>query len=81
MLRSLRILLAVLVLAPIACDAPPDDDGGATTDEETDDDGDDADDDDGDDTGEAVDPTPVPFNPPLRKECHATGARIGHCDP
>lgn len=90
MLRPLRILLAVLALAPLACDAPhPDDDGDAIVETDDDDGGatDEGDEsgDDGDETGEAIDPTPVPFAPPLRKPCHATdpsnGARIRNCDP
>lgn len=78
MLRTLTLLLAVLAMGPIACDdGTPDDDAAdetsateATTgDEES--------------TGEAIDPTPEPFQPPLAKPCRATSKaeRIRDCDP
>ncbi len=79
MLRTLTLLLAVLAMGPLACDdgTPDDDDADETTsateattgDEES--------------TGEAIDPTPVPFQPPLAKPCKALGKaeRIRDCDP
>lgn len=80
MLRTLAVLLAVLAVGPLACDdGHPGDDagddvdattsGGTTGDEES--------------TGEAIEPTPIPFQPPLRKECTAAGksTRIRDCDP
>lgn len=78
MLRTLSFLLAVLAMGPLACDdGSPDDDDDAdettsATEATT-----------GDETGEAIDPTPVPFQPPLAKPCRATSkaGRIRDCDP
>lgn len=90
MLRTLSLLLAVLAMGPLACDdGTPDDDADAdettsATEPTSGDDDDDESTGDEEGTGEAIDPTPVPHhNPPLAKECHATGKgeRIGNCDP
>lgn len=81
MLRTLAILLAVLVAGPVGCDEPiPDDHSGDETTSATES-GDETGDETG--TGEAIDPTPIPFQPPLRKDCHAAGksTRIRDCDP
>lgn len=78
MLRPLRLLLALLLLAPIACDVPDDDgsDDDATRDETT---GDETTGDTDDEETTGV-PTPFPFKPGLVKDCHASAARIGNCD-
>jgi hypothetical protein len=82
MFRKLSIFLAVLALGPLACDPPDDGDGDATS-AATTDEGTTGETDTGDESsGEAIDPTPIPFQPPLR-DCRPTSgnARIRDCDP
>jgi hypothetical protein len=76
MLRTIVALLAALAVGPLACDdGYPGDDADDTTSEGTT----------GDEesTGEAIEPTPIPFQPPLRKECTRgdKSTRVRDCDP